>query len=147
MDSPAWSRTVGNGPASLGEVGRISSQAAWLVVVGALLVACGGTAAPSTALSANSAAATVICPDGRGVNSGTVDLAAGESGSDDVAGHAAQWARVTDFEARFPSARLTVQAGQKAATATFTDASGEVRAELTYAKAPQGWALEGLQYC
>ena len=72
---------------------------------------------------------------------------AGEAGSGDLAGHAAQWARATDFATRFPSAKLTIQTGQETAIATFTDADGEVRAELTYAKAAEGWALQGLHYC
>lgn len=125
---------------------QVASQATLVVVASVLLVGCGSAAEPATERVADAATAKVTCPDGH-VNSGTVDYASGSSGSDNVSQHAAQWAKATDLTATFPSARLTVLEEEQTVTARFTDATGEIRAELSYGKAAQGWALEGLVYC
>lgn len=128
--------------------GRPSGAAAraGALVAACLVAGCSGSGAPQSNESSPEPVPTVVsCPAGN-VNSGSADSAGEAQGVPDIREHASQWANGTGFADRFPGARLTVGQGKESALARFVD-HNQLRAQLTYRKVADSWALDTLEYC
>lgn len=125
----------------------ISAAATVALATACLVAGCSGSgAAQSSESSSPEPVPTVVSCPGGNVNSGSADSAGETKGVPDVREHASQWANVTGFADRFPGARLTVGQGQDTAFARFVD-QNQLRAQLTYRKVADSWALDTLEYC